>query len=282
MMRRGFLLFALALVLLVVVAAASTVMIIEGHLVYGAQGYPAGTSAHLPAGIVRLDFRTGQGHQVAFYRPPTNALAPERIWLVCYGNGNLALDWVGEVAAAPDPAAGWLLLEYPGFGLCEGHSSPQNILDSSAAAVEALRKHLTMSEDALRARLGVLGHSLGTATALQYAAAYPVQRIVLIAPFTTLADIGDELYGWPFGRLLVHRFDNGARLDEIAQQHPRPAVLMVHGGNDDCIPPAMSLRLALAHPGWIERTVIAAADHDTVVHATMALLTPWARTATAH
>lgn len=260
--RRRWIMGLLVLGLLIAVMVG---LIVQQRLIYGARSYPPEVMDHLPPGVEAIRFRTAQGQQVAFYRPPTSGRAPERLWLVCYGSSNLALGWVPLVAEVDDPDAGWLLLDYPGFGFCEGRSTPGRILASSAAAVAALRLHLGLAPEAMTERLGVLGYSLGTGAALQYAARHPVRRLVLIAPFTSLAEMGDQLHGWPCGQLLAHRFDNAARLDEIARQDPRPTLRIFHGQQDECIPPAMSAHLQAAHPAWIVREVIPDADHTRIV-----------------
>jgi pimeloyl-ACP methyl ester carboxylesterase len=164
-----------------------------------------------------------------------------------------------------DREAGFLLLDYPGSGFCQGSCTPARILAASEAAAEALRIRLGITPEAFADRLGVFGYSLGTATALQYAAKHQVRRIVVAAPFTTLAEIGDLFYFWPCGQLIRDRFDNIARLAEIADQQHRPPLLIMHGDQDDTIPMTMSARLAAPYPTWVERIVVRGADHDTVV-----------------
>lgn len=91
---------ATAVVILLLVAAA--LLTVRQRLVYGARAYPADAADHLPPGVEQLVFSTDEGRQVAFYRPPASGQAAERIWLVCYGNSNLALGWVPLVAKVDD------------------------------------------------------------------------------------------------------------------------------------------------------------------------------------
>jgi len=101
--------------------------------------------------------------------------------------------------------------------------------------------------------------------ALQYAAAHEVPRIIVAAPFTSLADMANLMYGWPCGSLLRDRLDNVERIAEIARQAQRPPLLIVHGDQDDTVPASMSARLAAAYPAWIKRIVVPGADHDSVI-----------------
>lgn len=238
----------------------------QSRLIYPGQRYAAVMWERLPPTLVPLRYTTGEGAQVSFWRPPASGAAvPERIWLMCNGNGGYALQWPGLLGLVPDPGAGFLLFEYPGYGFSEGSCSPGRILAASEAAVEALRAHLGIPRDSLDARLAVFGHSLGAATALQYAARHPVQRIVLAAPFTSMVDMGHRMLFWPAGQLIWHRFDNVDRLAELAARNPPPPLEIVHGGADRLIPAEMSRRLAEPYPQWIVRSEIPGADHDEIV-----------------
>lgn len=244
----------------------------QGRIIYPGQRYAQEMWERLPPQLQPLRYTTGEGQQVSFYLPPRSGGEPKRLWLICNGNGGYALQWPDILPAARDREAGYLLFEYPGYGFSEGSCTPGRILAANEAAVAALRTHLALPEGEFEARLGVFGHSLGAATALQYAARHRVRRIILAAPFTSMVDMGHHMLFWPAGQLVWHRFDNAGRLAEIARQEPRPPVLIVHGGADLMIPPEMSAELAAPYPGWIQREVFPAADHDEVVIDAMGFL----------
>jgi uncharacterized protein len=237
----------------------------QGRLIHPGQRYAQEMWDKVPPGLEPLRYRTGEGDQVSFYQQPRSGGEPKRLWLVCNGNGGYALQWPDLLPAAKDADAGYLLLDYPGYGFSEGSSSPARILAASEGAVEALRSRLALPPGEFDARLGVFGHSLGAAAALQYAARHPVRRIVLAAPFTTMVAMGHRMLFWPCGQLIWHRYDNVDRLAEISRQTPRPPVLIIHGGDDAMIPPAMSEELAEPYAGWIERRVVPGVDHDEIV-----------------
>jgi len=265
---RGFGLFAFLPLSLALLGLASC----QGRMIYPGQRYAPIMWERVPPNLVPLRYDTDQGKQVSFYQPPSGGGEAQRLWLVCNGNGGYALQWPGLIEAVGDPAAGFLFFEYPGYGFSQGSCTPGRILRASEAAVEALRVHLRLPEDRFASRLGVFGHSLGAATALQYAAKHPVRRIVLAAPFTSMVEMGHRMLFWPCGQLVWHRFDNTARLAEIAAQQPRPPVIIVHGGLDNLIPPEMSQRLAEPYAGWVTRRVVPGVDHDEIVLDALPLL----------
>ncbi|MCX7013581.1 MAG: alpha/beta hydrolase, partial [Candidatus Sumerlaeota bacterium] len=119
----------------------------------------------------------------------------------------------------------------------------------------------------LEPKIAALGYSIGAAAALDYAAGHPIRRLILIAPFTSVLDMARKIVGWPLCNLAVDRFDNRARLDELAARSPRPPVLIVHGDADPVIPVRMGRELARLHPDWIRYHECPGGTHDTIVDA---------------
>lgn len=255
-------LFALLPLTVVVLPLAAC----QGRLIYPAPRYAPGLVDRLPAGLEPLRYATGEGAQVSFYRAPAGG-APRHLWLVCGGNGSSALGMAEAFAGAGSERDGFLFLDYPGYGACEGSCTPGRILAASEAAVAALAARLGRPLDAVERDLGVAGHSLGAAVALQYAARHPVRRVLLAAPFTSMVEMGHRALFWPCGQLLWHRFDNRARLDEVAGRRPPPPVLIIHGTADTLIPDAMGRELAARHPAEVLLRLVEGAGHDGVVAA---------------
>lgn len=219
----------------------------ETPFLYRPRKYSQEVERSLPAHVVRLDFQTSSGRQCVFYLPPATHPqgCPPRLWVLFGGNASLALDWLRwETTRAPDPGAGYLLIEYPGYGFCEGAPSASTILEASEGALRALARHTGADVARLVRNLGVLGHSLGCATALQFAVRHPVRKVILLAPFTSIREMALKYAGF-WGILLVNnQFDNTARLTELAARRSPPDVLIVHGAADRVIPVEMGRKLA--------------------------------------
>lgn len=217
-------------------------------------------------GAKRIEATTSQGRQTAFYLPSRKAPSqpPEFLWLVFGGNGSLALDYATE-AVGWDARFGYLFVDYPGYGLCEGSPNPAHIEESIIALTGKLQGDLRWSDAELRKRSGVIGHSLGCAAGLIAADRFQLQRAVLIAPFTTMTDMARRLLGWPLCHINRHRFDNVARLNAIA---PRGAMVRIYHGQDDhAIPVSMSRKLAAMFPQTVRLTEVPDSGHNDVVPA---------------
>lgn len=242
-------------------------LIFQHKLIYFPRSYDANSIAPLLQRVSALEYYTDEGKQVAFYLPPRRESqnAPERVWILFGGNASLALNWQDFAQRYPDERAGFLLIDYPGYGKCEGKASPETILQSTEKAVAQLASYLGIERTHVESHLGVVGHSLGTAAALQFAVRHPVERIVLIAPFTSLRDMACRVVGIPLCYLLLHHYDNRARLSELAARETPPAVTIIHGDNDSVVPVAMGRALSRMFPHMVTYLEIQNGDHNSVL-----------------
>ena len=207
-----------------------------------------------------IDFKTSQGNQRAFLQG--NLKSPRNLWIVCGGNGTVALDWSEWLEKLAPREDAWLLVDFPGYGDCEGYPSPARIRESLHAAVPLATKALGWA-DPNPAHLRFFGHSLGAAACLIGATEFKIQRGVLLAPFTSTMDMAQIVVGLPVGFLVTHRFNNEARLAELAARGPGE-VIILHGSDDESIPVAMSHQLADERKDVVHFTEIAGARHNTM------------------
>ncbi len=260
----GFSVLPVAIFLLFCGAIVLLLYAFQHSLIYRARSYSA---ADLPAGVEEIRYHTTEGEQVAFFVPPREPAPgpPGRLWLAFGGNASLALEWMDFVSRYPDQRAGFLLVDYPGFGKCEGKASPQSIRESSEKLLEHFHARLISRGADRLPPLHLLGHSLGAAAALQIAARRHVSRLVLLAPFTTMRAMARKAVGDPLARLLKHDYDNVARLKEIVASPSPPLVVIIHGGRDEVIPVEMGRRLATEFPSLIRYVELAGADHNSLL-----------------
>ena len=92
---------------------------------------------------------------------------------------------------------------------------------------------------------------------------FKIQRGVLLAPFTSTMDMSRRMTGLPVGFLVWHRFDNSARLAELAARGPGE-VIILHGVNDEVIPVAMSRTLEAQQKAIVRLREIPGGKHNTI------------------
>ena len=281
-LRRG-LVSGLRMAVVIVVLGVAALFLLQDRLIWHPRPYARGEVKNFPLPLEALVFHTAQGSQTVFYAPPRDRPGlPAALWVLFAGNGSLALDWGDIIRGDTSPGYAFLFIDYPGYGRCEGQPSPASIRENTAGAMDALARRLGQPDGAALARalvtsggqMGVMGHSIGTGTALEFAARRPeVTRVVLVSPFTGLRAMARTVVGWPLGWLLRGNFDNRARLDELAARPVPPRVFIFHGDADTLVPQAMGRALAAAHPSCTRFESVAGGDHgDTAYLARASIL----------
>ncbi|MGQ0545806.1 MAG: alpha/beta hydrolase [Betaproteobacteria bacterium] len=166
--------------------------------------------------------------------------------LIVYFGGNAEeVSWMLEEGPPRLPGAGWLLVDYRGYGASGGAPSEK------ALVADALRWYDKSVNELAANRVFLFGRSLGTGVAVQVAAARSVAGVIAIAPYDSLAAVGQHHYPFlPVGLLLKHRFDSLA----LAPQLKAPLLCLV-AERDEVVPAAHSRRLYDAWGGdkrWVE------------------------------
>ena len=158
-----------------------------------------------------------------------------------HGNGEDLADAAPMIGAWQAAGYSAFAIEYPGYGIARELGSPSEnaILASAERSLTWLR-----AQAGRPATLVLQGQSLGTAVAVEMAQRGFGERLVLISPFTSLADMAQHVAPWLPTRLLLRdRFDTAAIAAQVQQ-----TVLIVHGTADEVVPVDMGIRLAALFP----------------------------------
>jgi uncharacterized protein len=249
-------------VCLLVLAAITLLYFRQHSMVYHPRPYDESYVYSLPADGVEINYTVANARYVAFYVPGTKQM-PKRLWVAFCGNGSLALDWTSILKQYPPNGDAFLLIDYPGYGKNGGYATIASTRLSADAALKALMEQLQTDEDHLT--LCTIGHSLGAAIALDFAVKHPMQKIVLISPFTTLREEAATIFGGWISRLLIESYDNRANLAEAVKRSSNAKIAIFHGTNDDVIPVRMGRELHREF-SFVDFFEVAGADHVSVLN----------------
>ncbi len=152
------------------------------------------------------------------------------------------------------PGRSVYLVAYRGYGASSGEPGEAALVSDALAVFDDVQRRHPDE------RIGVIGRSLGSGIASQVAGRRPVERLALITPFDSMVATAQSHYPiFPASWLLTERYESTNAL--LAYRHP---VLIVHGGRDDIVPEANTLRLIQALPAKPHVVRIAAADHNDI------------------
>ncbi len=92
---------------------------------------------------------------------------------------------------------------------------------------------------------------------------FNIQRGVMIAPFTSTREMTRRIIGLPLGFLDRQRYDNMARLAELAERGPGHIVIL-HGTDDSIVPISMSRTLTERWPDIVRLREIPGGRHNDI------------------
>lgn len=188
----------------------------------------------------------------ALYKPPQHTDKPVIVFF--HGNGGD----IGDRVYRPQPyiseGYGFLLAEYRGFWGNEGIPSEQGLYADAQAYMEWLIHEQSVPPE----QIVVFGESLGTGVSVEMAVRYPdIKALLLLAPFTSLADVGQVRMRYlPVRWLMKDRYNNLAKINNI-----RTSLLVLHGRKDDIVPFGFGENLFMAAPEPKEMAVFDQGNH---------------------
>jgi fermentation-respiration switch protein FrsA (DUF1100 family) len=187
-----------------------------------------GTGAELGRPFEDVLFQASDGVTLNgwFYPANTNSARGSLAFLVCHGNaGNIShrLDLAQTLLAT---GAAVFLFDYRGFGRSQGRPSEEGTyLDAQAAYHWLLKKGFAGTNILL------FGESLGGGVASELAVRESTGGLILQSTFTSIPDIGAEMFPWLPVRSLGHiKYDTCRKLPGI-----KIPVLVMHSRDDGLI-----------------------------------------------
>lgn len=169
--------------------------------------------------------KTPDGHRLHawFFAADKRSPRARFAMLFCHGNGGNLTSRPGYYRAILETGVSLLTFDYRGYGLSDGEPSEAGTYTDAETACQWLR-----TRGFAPAHILVWGESLGGGIASHVAATQGVGGLVLQSSFTSIPDIGAELFPWLPVKLLSRiKYDTHSRLP-----HLKCPVVVMHSRGD--------------------------------------------------
>jgi fermentation-respiration switch protein FrsA (DUF1100 family) len=173
---------------------------------------------------------------------------------VLYFGGN-AEDVAAKIpdfdAVFPDRAV--YLVQYRGYGGNPGTPSEKLLIADAQAIYDDIRRR--------HDQVAVMGRSLGSGVATAVAATRPVEKLILVTPYDSIANVAADHYSWAPVRWLVRdSYDSVLRMKDVRAQ-----VLVVIAARDDVVRRPRSEALVASIPATLRHVkIFAEATHNDI------------------
>jgi len=179
---------------------------------------------------------------------------PRGLVFFLHGNGGNLVDWTTGVDFYRRVNYDLFILDYRGYGKSTGRIESEAQLNADVRA----------AWDAIAPRyrgkpIVIYGRSLGTGLAVALAREVDAQLLVLVTPYTSLADAAQRAYPVAPAFLLKYPLRTDRAIGDV-----RAPVLFLHGTRDTLIPPADSEKLRTLVRSKSELVMIEGAGHQDI------------------
>jgi fermentation-respiration switch protein FrsA (DUF1100 family) len=179
---------------------------------------------------------TADNEKVIVWHVPARPGHP--VVLYFHGNGDFLAGFFGRFRQIIADGTGVVALSYRGYAGSSGQPSEWGLLQDAAAAYAFTTARYSAE------KIVAWGFSLGTGVAVTLAAEQPVGKLILEAPYTSLADVAASLFPiFPVRLVMKDQFRSDERIARVSAP-----LLIMHGARDATIPIMFGERLfARAH-----------------------------------
>ena len=213
-----------------------------------------GPAARLPASAERLELAGGPGVALHGVRIPPARPPSERLLILGFGGNASNAETTAALLHDLYPEAEVVTFHYRGYAPSGGAAG------AAALKADALALHDEVRGRFRPERIVAVGFSIGTGIASALAAERPLDGLVLVSPFDSLAAVAAGHYPWVPVRLLFrHRLEPARDLAGT-----RVPVAIVSGSADSLVVPARTRALEQAVPNLAFARAIAGAGHNDI------------------
>ena len=175
------------------------------------------------------------------------------IFLLMHGNAGHVGHRVEKFRKILDAGYGFFFLEYRGYGGNPGRPTEKGLNLDAISALNFLREQKVADKNII-----LYGESLGTGVAVQLATTMKAKAIILESPYTSIADVAQQLYWYVPAKWLV--FDRFELLGII--KNIQSPLLILHGEKDKITDVSYGQKIFEAAPQSKESIFVPNAGHD--------------------
>lgn len=182
----------------------------------------------------------------------TNSLKSNRAVLYFGGNAEDVSQSIALLSQA-FPNASVYAMHYRSYGGSTGTPSERNLVADGIGLFNLVAK--------THPHISIVGRSLGSGIAIQVAASRPIERLVLVTPYNSIAELADERFKlFPTRLILRDKYESWRYVNQI-----HAPTMFIIAANDQIIPNHSSQKLAKAFPaGSVDLVMIPNTDHNNV------------------
>lgn len=208
------------------ISLAVLLFIFQERLVYFPTRAWQATPADIGLPYEEVWLETGDGISLSAWLAPVDS--PRAFILFFHGNGGNISHRLGSLELFHRLGLSTLIIDYRGYGQSEGSPGEQGTyLDAEAAW-----RYLVEERQIPPERIIVFGESLGGGVASWVAQTHPPAGLILVSTFTSVPDMGAQVYPFLPVRLLARvQYNTLARLPDI-----HCPVLIIHSPADEVVP----------------------------------------------
>jgi uncharacterized protein len=187
------------------------------------------TGAELGRPFEDVRFKTSDGVELNgwFYPAEANSPRARLVVLLCHGNAGNICHRLDTCQAFLATGVSTFVFDYRGYGRSQGRPSEEGTYLDAQAAYQWLRQRGFPGTNII-----AFGESLGGGIAAELASREVLGGLVLQSTFTSVPDVGAELFPWlPVRWLGTIRYDTRAKLPRL-----NIPVLVMHSRTDEIIP----------------------------------------------
>ena len=200
----------------------------EHSQVYHPDRVLTATGAELGRPFEDVRFKASDGVELNgwFFPASTNSHRPKLAVLVCHGNAGNISHRLDTCAALLATGVNVFVFDYRGYGRSQGRPSEEGTYRDAQAAYQWLRQKGFAGTNII-----AFGESLGGGIAAELAVREPLGGLVLQSTFTSIPDMGAELFPWlPVRWLGTIHYDTQSKLPRL-----HVPVLVMHSPADELI-----------------------------------------------